>query len=79
MSTLMVVMQDQKGIFKTVGGIQNIKAFVGMAFRKDDKAFQEFVDAQFADMKKSGELTRLQTKWFGATFETPAAVPADLP
>jgi polar amino acid transport system substrate-binding protein len=79
MSTLMVVMQDQKGIFKTVGGIQDIKAFVGMAFRKDDKAFLEFVDAQFADMKKSGELTRLQTKWFGATFETPDAVPADLP
>jgi polar amino acid transport system substrate-binding protein len=79
MSTLMVVMQEQKGVFRTVGGIQNIKAFVGMAFRKDDKAFQDFVDAQFTEMKKSGELTRLQTKWFGATFETPDAVPADLP
>jgi polar amino acid transport system substrate-binding protein len=79
MSTLMVVMQDQKGIFKTVGGIQNIKAFVGMAFRKDDKAFLEFVNAQFAEMKKSGDLAKMQMKWFGATFETPDAVPADLP
>jgi polar amino acid transport system substrate-binding protein len=79
MSTLMVVMQDQKGVFRTVGGIQNIKAFVGMAFRKEDKAFQAFVDAQFAEMKKSGELAGLQMKWFGATFETPDMVPADLP
>jgi polar amino acid transport system substrate-binding protein len=79
LSTLMVVMQDQKGIFRTVGGIQNIKAFVGMAFRKDDKAFLDFVDAQFAEMKKSGELAKLQMKWFGATFETPDAVPAELP
>jgi polar amino acid transport system substrate-binding protein len=78
-STLMVVMQDQKGVFKTVGGIQDIKAFVGMAFRKDDTAFRDFVDAQFAAMKKSGELARLQMKWFGATFETPDTVPADLP
>jgi polar amino acid transport system substrate-binding protein len=79
MATLMVVMQDQKGIYKTVGGIQNIKAFVGMAFRKDDKTLQEFVDAQFADMKKSGDLAKLQMKWFGATFETPDALPAELP
>jgi polar amino acid transport system substrate-binding protein len=79
MSTLMVVMQDQKGLFKTVGGIQNIKAFVGMAFRKDDTAFRDFVNAQFADMKKSGDLAKLQMKWFGATFETPDAVPAELP
>jgi polar amino acid transport system substrate-binding protein len=79
LSTLMVVMQDQKGLFKTVGGIQNIKAFVGMAFRKDDKAFQDFVNAQFTEMKKSGELAKLQMKWFGATFETPDAVPDDLP
>jgi polar amino acid transport system substrate-binding protein len=79
MSTLMVVMQDQKGLFKTVGGIQNIKAFVGMSFRKDDTAFRDFVDAQFTEMKKTGELAKLQMKWFGATFETPDAVPAVLP
>ena len=79
MSTLMVVMQDQKGLFRTVGGIQNIKAFVGMSFRKDDTALRDFVNAQFTEMKKSGDLTKLQMKWFGATFETPDAVPAELP
>lgn len=79
MSTLMVVMQQQKGLYKQVGGIQDIKAWVGMAFRKDDVAFQKFVDDEFAAMKKSGELTALQQKWFGATFETPDHVPDTLP
>ena len=78
-STLMVVMQNQKGVFKTVGGIQNIKAYVGMSFRKDDTAFRDFVNAQFTEMKKSGELAKLQMKWFGATFDTPDTLPADLP
>src|ERR1700727_57315 len=63
-STLMVVMQDQKGVFKTVGGIQSIKAYVGMSFRKEDTAFLKFVNDQFTEMKKSGELAKLQTKWF---------------
>ena len=79
MSTVMVVMRDQKGVFKTVGGIQDIKAYVGMAFRKEDAAFQKFVNDQFAEMKKSGELAALQMKWFGATFETPDNVPDVLP
>jgi polar amino acid transport system substrate-binding protein len=78
LSTLMVVMQDQKGVFKTVGGIQDIKAYVGMAFRKDDTAFLKFVNDQFTEMKKSGELAKLQTKWFGATFDTPDTVPTTL-
>ena len=79
MSTLMVVMQQQTGLFKQVGGIQDIKAWVGMAFRKDDVSFQKFVNDEFTAMKKSGELTSLQKKWFGATFETPDGVPDTLP
>jgi polar amino acid transport system substrate-binding protein len=79
MSTVMVVMQQQKGLFKTVGGIQDIKAFVGMAFRKEDLAFQKFVNDEFTAMKKSGELAKLQMKWFGATFETPDILPDVLP
>jgi polar amino acid transport system substrate-binding protein len=79
MSTLMVVMQQQKGLFKQVGGIQDIKAWVGMAFRKDDAALQKFVDDEFTVMKKSGELAALQKKWFDAAFETPDSVPDTLP
>lgn len=79
MSTLMVVMRDQPGVFKTVGGVQNIKAYVGMAFRKEDTALLAFVNEQLTALKKSGELGKLQMKWFGATFETPDSVPAALP
>ena len=79
MSTLMVVMQQQKGLFKQVGGIQDIKAWVGMAFRQDDAALRKFVDDEFTAMKKSGELAALQKKWFDATFETPGSVPDTLP
>jgi polar amino acid transport system substrate-binding protein len=79
MSTLMVVMQQQPGLFRQVGGIQDIKAWVGMAFRKDDTALLKFVNDEFTAMKKSGELTALQQKWFGATFETPNSVPDTLP
>jgi polar amino acid transport system substrate-binding protein len=79
MSTLMVVMKDQPGRFKTVGGVQDIKAYFGMAFRKDDTAFRDFVNQQLAEMKASGELSKLQLKWFGATMDTPNEVPATLP
>ena len=30
-------------------------------------------------MKKSGELAKLQEKWFGGTMDTPDAVPEVLP
>jgi len=79
MSTLMVVMKDQPALFKTVGGVQDIKAYFGMAFRKDDIAFVKFVNEQFAEMKTSGELSKLQIKWFGATMDTPNMIPAVLP
>jgi polar amino acid transport system substrate-binding protein len=79
LSTLAIVMKEQPGKYKTVGGIQNLKAFFGMAFRKEDADFLKFANEQFAEMKKSGELAALQTKWFGSTMETPNEVPADLP
>ena len=71
-------MKEQPGKFKTVGGIQNLKAYFGMAFRKEDADFLKFANEQFAKMKKDGELAALQTKWFGSTMETPNEVPADL-
>ena len=78
-STMMVVMRDAPGQFKMIGGVSDITAYFGMAFRKDDTAFQAFVNTQLADMKTSGELAKLQEKWFGGTMETPNTVPAVLP
>lgn len=79
LSTLAVLMKEQPGKYRTIGGIQNIKAYFGMAFRKDDADFVKFVDDQFAEMKANGELAALQVKWFGATMETPNQVPEVLP
>ena len=48
-------------------------------FAKTTRRFAISSNAQFTEMKKSGELAKLQMKWFGATFETPDTLPADLP
>jgi len=79
LSTLAVMMKEQPGKYRTVGGIQDLKAYFGMAFRKEDTDFLQFVNEQFAELKKSGELAKLQIKWFGSTMETPDQVPANLP
>ena len=78
-STMLVVMKDAPGKFKMIGGVSDITAYFGMAFRKEDVAFQSFVNEQLAGMKKDGTLSKLQEKWFGSTMETPDAVPAVLP
>ena len=78
-STMLVVMKDAPGKFKMVGGVSDITAYFGMAFRKEDVAFQSFVNEQIAEMKKDGTLAKLQEKWFGATMDTPNTVPDVLP
>jgi len=78
-STMMVVMHDAPGKFKMIGGVSDITAYFGMAFRKEDEALRDLVNTQLAQMKTDGTLTKLQEKWFGGTMETPNAVPAVLP
>jgi len=78
-STLLVVMKDAPGKFKLVSGIQDITAYFGMAFRKDDARLRDFVNAQLAKLKSDGTLAKLQEKWFGMTMETPNEIPAVLP
>jgi polar amino acid transport system substrate-binding protein len=78
-STMMVVMHDAPGKFKMIGGVSDITAYFGMAFRKEDTALRDFVNVQLAEMKKDGTLTKLQQQWFGGTMETPNTVPEVLP
>ena len=78
-STMLVVMKDAPGKFKMIGGVSDITAYFGMAFRKEDVAFQSFVNEQLAGMKKDGTLAKLQEKWFGSTMDTPDVVPEVLP
>lgn len=78
-STMLVVMRDAPGKFKMIGGISDIKAYFGMAFRKEDGDLRDFVNVQLAEMKTDGTLSKLQTKWFGSTMETPNTIPDVLP
>ncbi|HEX3953562.1 MAG TPA: transporter substrate-binding domain-containing protein [Stellaceae bacterium] len=78
-STMMVVMKDAPGKFKMIGGISEITAYFGMAFRKEDAALQGFVNTQLADLKKDGTIAKLQEKWFGGTMDSPNEIPAVLP
>jgi polar amino acid transport system substrate-binding protein len=78
-STLMVVMRDAPGKFKTLPGVSDVTAYFGMAFRKEDGALRDFVNTQLAQMKQDGTLSKLQAKWFGGTMETPDTVPDALP
>jgi polar amino acid transport system substrate-binding protein len=78
-STMLVVMKDAPGKFKMVGGVSDITAYFGMAFRKEDAALQSFVNQQLAEMKQDGMLAKLQDKWFGATMNTPNELPEVLP
>jgi polar amino acid transport system substrate-binding protein len=78
-STMMVVMRDAPGKFKIIGGISDITAYFGMAFRKEDAALRDFVNTQMAAMKQDGTLSKLQEKWFGGVMETSNAVPDVLP
>jgi len=78
-STMMVVMKDAPGKFKMIPGVSDITAYFGMAFRKEDTSLQSFANQQLAMLKQSGELAKLQEKWFGGTMETPDVVPEVLP
>jgi polar amino acid transport system substrate-binding protein len=79
LSSVVPMMNEQKGKFKIVKGIQDLKAYFGVAVRKDDPEMLKFINAQFAAVKSSGELAKLQEKWFGETMETPNEVPEKLP
>jgi polar amino acid transport system substrate-binding protein len=79
LSTLQVVMKDQPGKYRMIGGVQDLKAYFGLAFRKDDAALTKLANGVLAEMKSNGELSALQTKWFGATMDSPNEVPAVLP
>lgn len=79
LSSLVPMMNEQKGKFRLVKGIQDLKAYFGVAVRKDDPDMLRFINEQFAAVKASGDLAKLQEKWFGETMETPNEVPGKLP
>ena len=78
-STLNVLMKEQPGKYKTIDGVMDIKAYYGLAFRKDDERLLKIANDVLTEMKTSGELAKLQTQWFGTTMDSPNTIPAKLP
>jgi polar amino acid transport system substrate-binding protein len=78
-STMMVVMRDAPGKFKMIDGIQELAAYFGMAFRKQDAVMRDMFNTELAAMKADGTLAKLQEKWFGDTMDTPNTIPDVLP
>jgi polar amino acid transport system substrate-binding protein len=78
-SSLQVVMKDEPGRFRIVGGVQNVNAYMGIAVRKDSADLLAKIDDTLAKMKADGQLAALQKKWFGQAISTPNAIPAQLP
>jgi polar amino acid transport system substrate-binding protein len=78
-STLNVLMKEQPGKYKTIDGVMDIKAYYGLAFRKDDERLLKIANDVLTEMKTSGELAKLQTQWFGTTMDSPNTIPATLP
>lgn len=79
LSSVQVVMKDQPGKYRMIGGIQTAKTYFGQAFRKDDASLQAAADGILVQMKSDGSLAALQQKWFGAAMTSPNEIPADLP
>ena len=75
LSTLSVVMKDQPGQFAIVKGL-GADNWSGIGTRKEDVELVGFLDAQIRRLKSSGEIYRLQEKWFGLRMDLPDAVPS---
>jgi len=45
--------------------------YVGVATRKQDKDLSTAIETFLADLRKSGKLAELQTKWFGYPMDLP--------
>lgn len=78
-STLMVVMRDAPGKFKMLGGVSDVTAYFGMAFRKEDTALRDFVNGQLAELKQDGTLGKLQEHGSARPCRRPIRYPTCCP
>ena len=63
-------------VFATVLPPFGVKSYFGYIGRKDaaSASLMQAVDDAMAKMRADGRMATLQKKWFGTTFDTPAAV-----
>lgn len=72
LTVLAGVIAQNPGKMKVTGEL-GPSQWISLATRPDDKRLNQAITEQILAMKKSGELARLQKRYLGVTFETPAA------
>ncbi|AJY77481.1 hypothetical protein VN24_03830 [Paenibacillus beijingensis] len=69
-ANLASILKKQPDTFEMVDTFGN-KMWISWVVRKEDKELLDFINEKILEMKSSGKLAELQTKWFGYTMETP--------
>lgn len=59
------------GKFEALNGTIGAPFYIGWVTRPEDKELRDAVSAEIRKLRDSGELAKLQTKWFGFTMEIP--------
>lgn len=72
--TLSIVLRDKPGVFSIVYNVGGSN-WHGYAFRKEDTELASFINQRITDLKASGELAKLQEKYFGFTMTVPDKIP----
>jgi polar amino acid transport system substrate-binding protein len=70
--TIAEVMRKQPGSFEIVGEIGE-PFYYGWATRPEDTDLRDAINAEIKKLNESGELGRLQEKWFGFKMDTPTS------
>jgi polar amino acid transport system substrate-binding protein len=68
---LAVLVKERAGVFKLMGPLTDQKSFLAWVARPEDGDFRDFVSKFFTELNKSGEMGKLQEKWFGFKMDTP--------
>jgi polar amino acid transport system substrate-binding protein len=72
--TLSIVLRDKPGVFSIVYNVGQSN-WHGYAFRKEDMELASFINQRITDLKASGEMAKLQEKYFGFTMTVPDKIP----
>ena len=67
---LQTLIQEKPAVFE-MGQAVGSKVFIAWAVKKDALDLKEAADTFLLSVRKSGEMNKLQQKWFGTTFELP--------
>ena len=67
---LQSLVKDKGNIFE-LGQPVSKKIYIAWAVKKGNTEVREMLDSFLLDQRKSGEMAKLQQKWFGTTFDMP--------